>query len=279
MRIALASDLHLEFGPIKLYNTEQADVLVLSGDILLSEPLHDNPRNPENEDHFLYVGKGNDQAKRFRSFLSQVSGEFPHVVYVAGNHEFYNGKWCKTIDYLAEECAEYTNVYYLENQTKEINGVTFIGATLWTDMNANDPLTMYHVNDGMTDYQVIRDDSRGYTRLRPAFTVERHRKSVQYIQHVIEGKHDGKFIVVTHHAPTMKSIDPRYANDTLMNGAYASDLSEFILDNPQIKLWTHGHTHIPCCYDVGTTKVACNPRGYVGYEVYDGEYSLQYLDI
>ena len=47
-----------------------------------------------------------------------------------------------------------------------------------------------------------------------------------------------------------------------MNGGYHSDLSEFILDHPQIKLWTHGHTHHPFDYVIGETRIVCNPRGY-----------------
>jgi Icc-related predicted phosphoesterase len=73
-------------------------------------------------------------------------------------------------------------------------------------------------------------------------------------------------VVVTHHAPSKASIKPQYAGDHLMNGAYSSDLSEFILANPQIKLWTHGHTHDVFDYMIGSTRVVCNPRGYHLYE-------------
>ena len=51
-----------------------------------------------------------------------------------------------------------------------------------------------------------------------------------------------------------------------MNGGYASDLSDLILDNPQIKFWTHGHIHTQFDYMIGTTRILCNPRGYAGYE-------------
>jgi hypothetical protein len=73
-------------------------------------------------------------------------------------------------------------------------------------------------------------------------------------------------VVVTHHAPSKASIKPRYQGDHLMNGGYSSDLSEFILDNPQIKVWTHGHTHDHFDYMIGSTRILCNPRGYAGYE-------------
>ena len=58
------------------------------------------------------------------------------------------------------------------------------------------------------------------------------------------------------------STHEQYKSQYLMNGAYSSDLSEFILDHPQIKLWTHGHTHHPFDYVIGETRIVCNPRGY-----------------
>jgi hypothetical protein len=51
-----------------------------------------------------------------------------------------------------------------------------------------------------------------------------------------------------------------------MNGGYASDLSEDILDNENIRVWVHGHMHDPVDYKIGETRVLANPRGYVPYE-------------
>ena len=73
-------------------------------------------------------------------------------------------------------------------------------------------------------------------------------------------------MVLTHHAPSKLSTHPYYADDTIMNGAYSSELSEFMLDNPEIKFWTHGHTHHTFDYQVGDCRILCNPRGYAGYE-------------
>jgi hypothetical protein len=189
---------------------------------------------------------------------------------VAGNHEFYHGKFHRGLDTLHNECARFSNVYFLENETKVIDEVTFIGCTLWTDMNQGNPLTLHSVRDMMNDYHQIVNDSLGYTKLRPAHTLERHRKSLQYIKQVVQEKRDSKFVVVGHHAPSKISIHPRYKDDYLINGAYASDLSEFILDHPQIKLWTCGHIHYAHQYYIGDTLIACNPRGYEGYEADTG---------
>jgi hypothetical protein len=284
MRIALGSDLHLEFKDLFLENTGNAEVLILGGDILIAEVLHDYPESANDIGQPLASkgqGLGTRQlaAQRYRDFLKRCSFQFPHVIYIAGNHEFYHGKFHSGLDTLYRECAKFPNVYFLEDQTKEICGVSFIGCTLWTDMNRGDPLTLNTVHSMMNDYSVIREDSLGYTKLRPAHTLARHRKSLQYIKTAVENEPDKKYVVVGHHAPSKLSTHEKYKDDHEMNGAYSSDLSEFILDHPQIKCWFHGHTHFPFDYTIGATRIVCNPRGYVGYEVADGEFKLQYLDI
>jgi hypothetical protein len=74
-------------------------------------------------------------------------------------------------------------------------------------------------------------------------------------------------------------VHPKYAHDKIMNGAFASDLDDFIAYRPQIKLWTHGHTHEPFDYEIGTTRIVCNPRGYVGHEHRADNFKLQYLEV
>ena len=69
-----------------------------------------------------------------------------------------------------------------------------------------------------------------------------------------------KTVVVTHHLPHAKSIPPRFKGD-LLNAAYASDLSG-VIEQGRPALWVHGHTHDSCDYDLGSTRVVCNPRGY-----------------
>lgn len=282
MKIALASDLHLEFGDINLKNEENADVLILSGDIMIAQDLHDHPHmdyDPYTSGALADLGRRQQTALRFRDFLKRCSFQFPHVIYVAGNHEFYHGKFIGSLQDLRNECGKYPNVYFMEDDMRTINDVTFIGCTLWTDMNKGDPLTLHAVADMMNDYRIIRHDGHGYSKLRPAHTADRHRKSVGYIRTVTEGLFDEKFVVVGHMSPSKMSTHPKYQNDQLMNGAYSSDLSEFIMDHPQIKLWTHGHTHHKFDYMIGETRIVCNPRGYEGYEDSAIDFKLQYLDI
>jgi predicted phosphodiesterase len=106
MKIQLASDLHLEFHDLNLQNQNGADVLVLSGDICTAQDLHDHPNvfvDPwapgAMDDLRRQVGK----AQRFRDFFKRVSFQFPHVIYVMGNHEHYHGKFDRSAAYLRDE--------------------------------------------------------------------------------------------------------------------------------------------------------------------------------
>ena len=252
MKIQIVSDLHLEFADILIKNENGADVLILSGDIMVASKVH----KPQSE-----------YGIRFRDFLKRCSFQFPHVVYVAGNHEFYSdGRFFDGIEQLREACMVHENVYFLERDTKVIDDVVFVGGTLWTDMNKFDPLTLHAIRDMMMDYRATVNDKAGFRRLKPADTVERHKLTVGYIKHVVSENKDKKVVVVGHHSPCHQSVHPMYASEFIMNGAYHSDLTDIMLDNPHIKLWTHGHTHHPFDYMIGECRVVCNPRGYDGYE-------------
>lgn len=263
MKITLVSDLHLEFSDVRLPNTQGADVLILGGDIMIAQSLHDFKAN----DAVLpstFTERG--RAERFREFLKHVSKEYKHVIYIAGNHEFYHGKYPDAYNYLEEECRSFDNIYFLEQSSVEIDHITFIGATLWTDMNKGDKATVHLVKDTMNDYRVIRNSARNYARLTPSDTAIRHNKTINYIRSIVESDPKKTYVVVGHHAPSKISVKPKYAKDVQLNGAYSSDLSELINSLPQIKLWTHGHTHDCFDYMIGETRIVCNPRGYEGYE-------------
>ena len=267
MKIKLVSDLHLEFSDINIQNTDNCDVLILGGDICVAQDLHDHPELVNSSDQAAIaagtgLGRRQQAAQRYRDFFKRCSFQFPHVIYIMGNHEFYNGKFFAGIDYMREELAKYPNIYMLEQDTKIIDDVTFVGATLWTDMNRGDPLTMHAIEGMMNDFRIIRNDKRSFAPMSARDVADRHARTLGYFRNVLAEQHDRKFVVVGHHTPSFQSAHPMYAHETLMNGGYHSDLSEFILDHPQIKLWTHGHTHHPFDYVIGETRIVCNPRGY-----------------
>jgi predicted phosphodiesterase len=262
MRINVMSDLHLEFADLVLPG---GDVLILSGDVCEAKNYKKDHYNPEMV--LLEHERKDQRPDRFSRFLEEECRKYQEVIYVMGNHEHYGYQFQKTYPHIASQLP--SNVTLLENQTHTIEDVVFVGATLWTDLNKADPLTIYHIGSMMNDYRQVtmfNEAKSVYHRLIPERTLEEHYKSRNFIRESVEGKPDQKFVVCTHHSPSKQSIKPRYQGDHLMNGAYSSDLSEFILANPQIKVWTHGHTHDFFDYTVGETRIICNPRGYANYE-------------
>lgn len=299
MKIALASDIHLEFGDLFLKNEENAEVLILSGDICTAKVFKHKPK----------------ERAMVRDFFKRCSFQFPHVVYVMGNHEHYDFDIAATYDRLKFELAPYENIHLLEKETWEHNGFTFVGGTLWTDMNKHDPLTAWHCGQRMNDFRLIKNsnrmthhknvvyaknpdgsgmhlkDSEGNlvvervdhyekaSRWSAEDSEEDHKKMVEYIDIVTQDK-TKKYVVVTHHAPSSQSIAEAYKHDTLMNGAFRSELDGFILSKwDRIKLWVHGHMHNKSDYMIGDTRVVCNPRGYIGYESCANFFQLKYMEI
>jgi predicted phosphodiesterase len=293
MKIAIASDLHLEFGDLNIENTDGADVLILSGDILVAADI--GQPDPHN---FMEGARSN----RYADFFQRCSFQFPHVIYVMGNHEHYHGDFATTADRIQAmlDGNQLSNVYLLDRGVKVIDDVTFVGGTLWTDMNNGDQLTLYHMKGMMNDFRSVENSSRVVhfktfevtdkgrqiptfktrtAKFSPEDAAEEHAKMKGYIQQIVEGKFDQKFVVVGHHAPSKLSTHEMYKDDTIMNGGYSSDMDEFILDRPQIKLWTHGHTHHNFDYMIGSTRIVCNPRGYVNYEAQADTWQLQTVEI
>lgn len=280
MKIALGSDLHIEFGQLEVTNTHSADVLILSGDIVTATDL----KGYSESDSY-----GN--AKRYMTFFEQCSTNFKHVLYVMGNHEHYHGDFATSANILRTVLKEFPNIHFMDKESITIDDITFIGGTLWTDMNKEDPHTLYSIKGAMNDFRIIKNSSRKVTfkdeankfhergaRFCPEDTVEDHKAMLTFID---KSTNDitKKYVVVGHHSPSKASTHPRYKEEVMMNGAYSSDLSEFILDRPQIKLWTHGHTHDPYDYMIGSTRIVCNPRGYINYEEIADNFDFKLLEV
>jgi hypothetical protein len=286
VKIAVASDLHLEFGDLDIENTNNAEVLILSGDICIAADLDMRDRRQTE------LGFARWRSERFHEFFERCCTNFPHVIYVMGNHEYYHGDFATTLVEMRRKLAHLTNLHILEREVTVVGDVTFIGGTLWTDMNNSDPLTLYHMRTMMNDFRVISNSTtpvnfrtqEGEFKTRVGKfmaedAVAEHTKMKQYIQSVVQGNHNQKYVVVGHHAPSRQSTHEMYAHDTLMNGGYSSDMDEFIEDHPQIKLWTHGHTHHEFDYMIGETRIVCNPRGYAGHEEQAELWKLKTVDI
>ena len=277
MKIALASDVHLEFGDLDFDNTDSADVLILGGDICVAADMAQ--RDPYNTmgEHY--------RSNRFHAFFQRCCDRFPHVIFIVGNHEHYNGDFQKTIPHFRDVLGYLTNLHILEKETFVLDDVTFIGGTLWTDMNRRSIRTLHEISRMMNDFRCVDNsarltDGRGWNdRFTTTDAADDHDAMLEYIRLMIEGKWDQKFVVVGHHAPSRLSTHPRYAHEAIMNGGYSSELDNFILDHQQIRLWTHGHTHEDFDYMIGSTRILCNPRGYINYEERADRWQLKTIEV
>lgn len=284
MRIALASDLHLEFDTIHLTNEQGVDLLILSGDILVAEALN-SKTNPA---HWSV------HRERFQDFLIMVSDNFPQVVYVMGNHEHYQGDFRDTLTIIRASIEEMgiKNITVLEKETMELDGHLIYGGTLWSDFNKEDPMSIMKCRGYMNDYAVISDrlglvipsayGAYGYgsptvAKLQPETTLREHKASLIKIREAADlGK---PTIIVGHHSPSFRSVHPSFKHEVRVNGAYHSDLEHIMEDYDNIVLWTHGHTHFPFDYKVNSTRVVCNPRGYFGHEEVANNYKLKIIEL
>ena len=284
MKISLVSDVHLEFGDLDFENDQGAQVLILSGDICVAQDI--TQRDPYGVMGPKY------RSNRFHDFFQRCHDRFPHVIYIVGNHEYYHGDFATAFAHLKDVLDYMPNLHVLEKESIMIGDVTFLCGTLWTDMNREDPDTLYRIRSYMNDFRIIKDsrhpvhykDSEGHRHTRdgrfsPEATVEEHRAMLKFVKESIAASPTGKYVVVGHHAPSKASTHAQYADQTMVNGAYSSDLDQFILDRPQIKLWTHGHTHHEFDYMIGSCRVMCNPRGYDGYEQQAEQWKLKTVDI
>lgn len=195
--------------------------------------------------------------------LSIFSKQFLAVVYVEGNHFFYHNDYFGRIHELKNKLSLPKNVHFLENESVEINGVVFIGATLWTDFQGKDFFKMQNARKNMNDFVIIKKPTG--QRLLPEDTVDLFYESKRYIFDAIRHADGKRTVVVTHHGVSPLSIHERFRGDSL-NCAFMTDLSNEIIDHGP-DLWVHGHTHNSFDYTLGKTRVVVNPYGYKDVEI------------
>ena len=268
MKIAYMSDIHLEMNGVYIKNTEEADVLILAGDIFVEADLNEHKSTFDDIDSFL----GDYRSYRIHNFFINCSKEFKDIIFVTGNHENYRSDFDKTIPNIKKKLSYIKNLHILEKGSVIIDDVQFIGSTLWTDMNNNCESSKEFIRRYMNDFRIIKKLNRKFT---PDDAIEEHNKTLEYFNKEITS---GKVVVVTHHAPSSLSIADEYKGDELMNGGYYSDLTKFIEDRTNIKVWIHGHTHTKFDYTIGNTRILCNPGGYRGEKSFS-EFKLDYVEI
>lgn len=238
MKLHILSDLHTEFADFDPPETD-ADIVILAGDI--------------------GVGPGG---------LNWAARHFPDrsVIYVPGNHEFY-GHDISLATALRRGAP--ANVTVMSDDMLVLNGVRFLGSTLWTDFRLHGEgeawFARQRARQSMNDFVRITNGERAF---RPEDSVVLHEASRAWLVSQLKQDFEGPTVVVTHHLPASSSIAKRYANDPL-NPAFASSL-ESLIEEYQPTLWVHGHTHQPLDYELFETRVVCNPRGYPGEQACNG---------
>ena len=231
MKLNVLSDLHLSKGDLPLPG-EGADLVILAGDIARPE--------------------------RAIAWASRIARP---VLYIAGNHEFYGG----TIEGTPAELkrlAAGTNVRVLDRDAALIDGVRFLGATLWTDFLAAGEgeareAAMREAQRFMRDFSVVRAGDAPFT---PQASAALFAEDAAWLAARLAEPHRGPTVVITHHAPSLQSIHPRFAGSAL-NACFVSG-AEHLIDGRRAGLWIHGHTHDSFDYVVNGVRVLCNPRGY-----------------
>ncbi|RYY02162.1 MAG: hypothetical protein EOO53_14095 [Gammaproteobacteria bacterium] len=205
MRISLLSDVHAEFyddnwlPPLP----DNPDVLVLAGD--------------------MHVGK------RLVTFVEKISAALPstHIIFVAGNHEFYRQYRGRTLESYRRAFFGHKKIHFLENSFVELEGMRFIGATLWTGfplntMNFDEREVFAYVEDNVTDFNVIADERSKFKTFTPAMARELFFESKCAIESMIKTSQVGNTVVVTHFPPIPQLIHPGF-NVSEVTSYFTSD--------------------------------------------------------
>jgi Icc-related predicted phosphoesterase len=272
MHISSVSDLHLEFETTELPG---GDVLILAGDTLRVAPFREWRNDADSR----------KERKRYEKFAKTELSKYKKVFAVLGNHEFYGDILEDGGDLYAEFMHEHApNVTVLDNSWEIYEGIAFVGSTLWATYGAGTPEAV-HILRNMNDFFRIHtnrelDSPDGFfmtvtprygRQIVTADLASKHEEAVKFLERALELTRENylKTIVITHHAPSYlskRTADYGFSRD--IDDAYYSNRHKLIMDNPQIVVWVHGHTHDPCNYPISATRVISNPRGYPGQHTY-----------
>ncbi len=230
VKIQVLSDRHAEGMQNERFQRAEADVLVLAGDI----------------------HQGTDVITYARSLPFRGP-----IVFVPGNHEYW-GYSIETLDRQFRVLTQGTNIHFLQQDSVVIADVRFVGCTLWTGFDLFGVERRQAAMDAgfYIDHPIHGANGRP---IQPEELRAIHLEQWRYLKVTLSKPSDTPTVVVTHHAPSPRSTNSRYAQD-LTSAAYANDYEADILELDPA-LWLHGHTHQPVDYRIGDTRVISNPRG------------------
>jgi predicted phosphodiesterase len=258
MKIQLLSDLHLEAHPHwRATPAAGADLLVLAGDVGSYQT------GSQLTDTDFGLGQ-----------FSAAQGWPTPVLFVPGNHEYDSQDFDAAHARLRETC-ERLGLLWLERETRVIDGVRFVGTTLWTDFDALSPSTAMAANasaNALAQQLKARDKAfRAANYYLKKTQTARHGEAwladgvraqalvcQQWLREALATPFDGPTVAVTHFAPSLHSADPRYGN-TPGTAGFCNALDDLL---PHAQLWLHGHLHAPSHYTHNGCRVIANPLGY-----------------
>lgn len=274
MRLQLASDLHLERDPsFQLPAAPGADTLVLAGDI---GSYQAGSRLTEADDFGL---------ARFAPGRPGVPWQ--RVLYVPGNHE-YDGLAFGNAHARLRAACERMGITWLEREVRVIDGIRFVGCTLWTDFEAlaqREPTVTLQMQAREKAFRAANFYLRRFTATRDGtpMLAEQWREigldAQQWLRAALAEPFDGgPTVVVTHYAPSLRSADPRYGL-TPGTAGFCNALDDLF---DRADFWLHGHLHCPSDYRAGTgqrCRVVANPLGYASKGEQEGFRPLLTIDV
>ena len=233
--VQLASDIHTEFHKgdqgrkllqrIAKGSSSEVDAILVPGDLSTTKGL--------------------------RYAFSILCDKFEHVIYTAGNHEYYNSSRAKFEELVLGACDKYPNLHWLDNSTVEVKGQRFIGCTLWFPPK---PIVLNNL-DYTNDFRLIQSDRSRFDRL-PHWILDEFHNSKGYLYRNVQEDD----VVLTHYIPCPEGIHPKWIAEG-GNEFYMGDVSD-VIKKAKPKLWVYGHTHCAMDFKLDSTRLVCNPCGY-----------------
>eukprot|EP01088_Endostelium_zonatum_P006186 TRINITY_DN18292_c0_g1_i1.p1 TRINITY_DN18292_c0_g1~~TRINITY_DN18292_c0_g1_i1.p1 ORF type:complete len:338 (-),score=83.09 TRINITY_DN18292_c0_g1_i1:299-1312(-) len=256
----MISDIHLEFGQVDLLPEIPvcSRVLCLLGDI------------------------GYPNSESYQEFLKQQADRFEHVIVIAGNHEYYKQKSHSLTDELIQQtCNSRPNLHFLNKSTFELDGVLFLGCTLWPSIpKEHIELIELMCNDYKQIYLDPPPETKSQTsssrkKLTAQITNQWHIDNSQWLKsQIISNSLSSSpkpLVILTHHSPSEhKCLWPRNADSFAAVWKYMQygNLEKEIMELKEAKdyllVWGFGHTHHSSDYIRGNgVRVVSNQCGYL----------------
>jgi predicted MPP superfamily phosphohydrolase len=264
----ILSDLHLEHRPKITSLVQFANTYKQLG------RKGYNVNDQENKNRILILAGdiGWATEKNYWLFLKDCANRYKHVICIPGNHEYYDENYNvdQTNELIAQKSKEINdetgNFHYLINNTVTLDGVKYIGTTLWSQLDSS------HKRDivsGLNDFNYIK--MKFCKNLTFEQYNEFHRRDLDWLLGEIHKtilETNPNFVVITHHLPSDQLVHPKYKNPpyNTINSAFSTNLDHII----QGKLWIAGHTHIPMIKVINGTPIVVNPFGYANECLYAG---------